>query len=69
MFSVKHGFDNNVSPSVIGHMHNLRFIPWQENYSKSVKSSIELGTLLSLIELDKYNKSLTQQEYKSLIGV
>lgn len=31
---IKHGFDNNISPSVIGHVSNLQIIPWEENRSK-----------------------------------
>ena len=31
---IKYGFDNNICPSVIGHIDNLQIIPWKENRSK-----------------------------------
>lgn len=32
--SIKHGFENNICPSVIGHISNLQIITWEENRSK-----------------------------------
>ena len=34
---VKFGFDNNISPEIIGDMSNLRFISWKDNINKSDK--------------------------------
>ena len=34
---IKYGFDNNVNPEIIGHINNLRIIPWKENNSKRYK--------------------------------
>lgn len=33
--SIKFGFDNNIPPDAIGHISNLRCIPWLENIQKS----------------------------------
>lgn len=34
---IQYGFDNNISPEIIGHIDNLRFIPWEENNAKRDK--------------------------------
>jgi hypothetical protein len=34
IISIKYGFVNNIPPSVIGNINNLRFIPWKENRNK-----------------------------------
>lgn len=34
---IKHGFVNNISPSIIGNIENLQIIPWEENRLKSDK--------------------------------
>jgi len=34
ILSKKYGFENNISPEIIGNINNLRFIPWKENRSK-----------------------------------
>jgi len=34
IISIKYGFDNNIAPELLGHINNLRFIPWQENRNK-----------------------------------
>jgi len=33
--SIKNGFEKQIPPHVIGNIKNLRFIPWEENRSKS----------------------------------
>lgn len=69
IFSIKHGFENRISPMIIGNKNNIRMLTWENNYNKRAKSEIEFGTLLSMIESDKYNyQSLTKQEFKSLTG-
>lgn len=45
MYSAKHGFLNNISTEIIGHISNLRMIPWKENLSKNCKSYITLEEL------------------------
>ncbi len=35
IYSIRLGFLNNIDPHVIGHISNLRFIPWLENIQKS----------------------------------
>lgn len=46
-YSRADGFKNGVPPEIIGHVANLRFIPWTENLLKSSESSITLEELLS----------------------
>ena len=62
MFSILKGYQQQVSPFVIGHLTNLRMIPWQDNLSKSATCSISMEELLnncdytidqSLSEFDK----------------
>lgn len=36
--SVMFGFENNINPEEIGHITNLRFIPYKENFKKGHKS-------------------------------
>ena len=38
IISVYEGFQKNLPVSVIGHIDNLRFIPWRENLAKSNRS-------------------------------
>jgi hypothetical protein len=52
IISVKYGFDNNISPIIIGSKENLRFISWEENYKKRAENGMALGTLFALIELN-----------------
>jgi len=39
---VKYGYENNISPDVIGNISNLQIIPWKENRSKGYKISEEV---------------------------
>lgn len=41
IISIKHGFDNNICPSVIGHITNLQIITWEENRRKSDKHEVK----------------------------
>lgn len=41
IISIRYGFDNNISPDVIGDIKNLRFISWKENVRKSSKHVTE----------------------------
>jgi hypothetical protein len=65
-FSRSTGLKNNIHPSIIGHKYNLEYLPWLENKEKSDSCSIELGTLLSLIETEHINCSLDQ--FKQMSG-
>jgi len=47
IYSVFDGFHNNVPPEIIGHIGNLRFIPWHENVSKNYRSDFSLKELLA----------------------
>ena len=37
IISIKFGFDNKISPDVIGNITNLRMVPWEENIKKGSK--------------------------------
>ena len=50
VYSIRDGFTNKVSPEIIGHICNLRMIPYKENLSKHAKSDFELETLTNLIQ-------------------
>lgn len=47
--SIKYGFDNNIPPGIVGSIHNLRFIPWEENYKKRARSDMPIGLLMAII--------------------
>jgi hypothetical protein len=34
ILSIRHGFDNNISPEEIAKLENLQMLPWKENISK-----------------------------------
>ena len=38
IYSVAHGFENNIPPYIIGNIKNLQFIHWKENLSKNSDS-------------------------------
>ena len=38
IISIDEGFHNNIAPDIIGHITNLRIIPWKENLLKSNKN-------------------------------
>jgi len=50
MYSIFEGFRNNVDTYIIGHIENLRMLPYKENLSKFNKCSITLDELLLRIE-------------------
>ena len=55
MYSIANGFINNIHPSIIGSIHNLKMIPAKENNSKKAKCTIEIDTLIERIErIEKY---------------
>ncbi len=57
-FSIKNGFDQKITPYLIGHPSNLRIISWEENLKKSNKCDIKLNDLINNanIFLTKNNK-------------
>ena len=48
-YSILKGFNNNVSPKIVGHWKNLEIMSGSKNRSKQEKCSIELTELLTLI--------------------
>jgi hypothetical protein len=50
MYSIFEGFKNNVDIAVVGHIKNLKMIPYQDNLSKHIKCSISLEELEQLIK-------------------
>ena len=45
-FSIVEGFNQNIDPSIIGDIKNLKFIPWEENVKKRTKCSITINELI-----------------------
>jgi len=50
IYSIIDGWYNKISPKIIGHNVNLRFIPAKENQSKNKKSHISKEDLITLYE-------------------
>jgi hypothetical protein len=46
-FSILKGYQQKISPFVIGHVTNLQMISWKENISKHSKCSVHINELLS----------------------
>ena len=46
-YSILEGFKNNISPTIIGDIKNLEFIPWEENIKKRTKNSITINELIN----------------------
>lgn len=63
-FSILKGYQQQVSPFVIGNIQNLQMLPWKENLSKQSKCNIELNTLLKLCN---YTEDKSSEEFKKII--
>jgi hypothetical protein len=48
LYSIRHGFENNVDPQIVGHYSNLRMLWHTANKSKHVRSDITLEQLLQM---------------------
>lgn len=46
-YSILEGFKNKISPTIIGGIKNLEFIPWEENIKKRTKNSITINELIN----------------------
>jgi hypothetical protein len=49
MYSVWQGFLDNTPPEIVGHICNLKMIPYKENISKHISCSVTLDELINLI--------------------
>lgn len=47
IFSIKKGFDNKITPHLIGHPSNLRVISWEQNLRKSADCDITIEELIN----------------------
>jgi hypothetical protein len=63
-FSILKGYQQKVSPFIIGHLYNLEMVPWKENISKHSKCSIDLKELL--LKCD-YNLNQSNIEFNKII--
>jgi hypothetical protein len=45
-YSILTGYKNKISPLVIGHLQNLKMIPWRDNVSKHTKCNVTMEQLL-----------------------
>lgn len=61
IYSIKSGFINNVDPSIIASIHNLRFITYEENISKLDRCDISLEHLIERIEFGNNNNNKTNR--------
>ena len=50
IISIKSGFDNGVSPEIIGSIFNLRFLPWEVNLAKHSAQHMTFGELFMMLE-------------------
>lgn len=65
-YSITHGYQNGVSPLLIGGKHNLEMITWEENISKYTKSSIELD---KLFEISGYTSESSREEFDTVMKI
>lgn len=63
-YSIKDGFQNKVSPLVIGHIENLRMIPWRENISKHSSSDISINDLYKKVG---YSHDRSRKEFDQIV--
>ena len=54
IISLKYGYENNISPDIIGDIRNLRFIPWKQNLSKSSKQVVESEEMIQYFIENEY---------------
>lgn len=52
IYSIRHGFEHNISPEIIGHKENLRILWHVENKSKHIRSDITIEELIKKIKGD-----------------
>jgi len=59
IISVKYGFDNKISPSIISHPANCQIMKHTENISKYTKNNLTIEELIQKIEIwnKKYNSN------------
>lgn len=53
IYSIAQGFKNNILPCIIGSIHNLRFIRWNENLAKKDRCDITIEELVEKIQNNK----------------
>lgn len=62
-FSILSGYQQRVSPFIIGHKNNLQMVPWEDNLQKHTKSSVALAELL---EQCNYSVEQSQTEFDKI---
>ena len=65
-YSILRGYQNNISPFVIGNINNLEMLPWEDNLSKSRECSISKETLF---EITKYDEVTSFNEFNAVISL
>jgi hypothetical protein len=66
MFSILKGYQQKVSPIVIGHRNNLQMLPWKDNISKHSKCSILLD---ELFENCNYTAEQSDSEFTKIMDL
>jgi hypothetical protein len=65
-YSILSGYKNKISPIIIGSIHNLHMIPWQDNLSKSSKCHISID---ELINKTNYTLEKSKYEYEKIMSM
>lgn len=66
IFSVLKGYQNNISPFVIGHITNLQMLPWEDNLSKHSSCNI---TIDKLFENCGYTQEQSDLEFNQVLNL
>lgn len=53
IYSIAQGFKNSILPQIIGSIHNLRFLRWDENLAKKDRCDITIEELMDKIQNNK----------------
>lgn len=62
--SIKHGFENKISPVHVSHANNLEYKPWKDNLRKHAKSDITPDDLLTKIGT---SRKKSEEEYNKIL--
>jgi hypothetical protein len=65
-YSILSGYKNKISPIIIGSVHNLLMIPWQDNLSKSISCSI---SSIELFNKTNYTIEQSNLEFEKIMSL
>ena len=67
-YSILKGYQNKVSPLIIGHQNNLEMVPWKYNVSKHSSCSINIDELLNSCGYDESQSIIDFNKFVYLIN-